>query len=197
MGKLCTKCGIVRRTKSFPRNCNKPGGLGQWCKKCQAKYKKAQYKLHRSMLLEKHRKYYLAHRLERITSARNYVSTHKEQRRDYIRRWQLLKRKKDIGYRILCNLRSRVHHALRGDNKSRTTLQLLGCSISQFRLHIQEQFQPGMSWSNYGKWQLDHIRPCALFNLTNKREQEQCFHYTNLQPLWKLDNQHKGKHYVQ
>jgi HNH endonuclease. len=51
-----------------------------------------------------------------------------------------------------------------------------------------------MSWDNYGRdgWHIDHIRPCASFDLTDPEQQRQCFHYTNLQPLWAADNIRKG-----
>ena len=54
-----------------------------------------------------------------------------------------------------------------------------------------------MSWGNYGKWHVDHIRPCASFNLVNEEEQKKCFHYTNLQPLWAKDNLSKGSKYYE
>lgn len=51
-----------------------------------------------------------------------------------------------------------------------------------------------MSWANYGfhGWHVDHIRPCDSFDLTDSKQQEQCFHYTNLQPLWSIENWSKG-----
>jgi hypothetical protein len=49
-----------------------------------------------------------------------------------------------------------------------------------------------MSFKNYGKWHIDHIRPCASFDLSKASEQKECFHYTNLQPLWAEDNLSKG-----
>ncbi len=44
-------------------------------------------------------------------------------------------------------------------------------------------------------WHIDHRVPCAKFDLTKKEEQEKCFHYTNLQPLWAKDNLTKGSKY--
>jgi hypothetical protein len=76
--------------------------------------------------------------------------------------------------------------------KSLSTINLIGCSIEHLRRHLAFQFQPGMSWSNYGKWHIDHIRPCAKFDLSKESEQKKCFHYTNLQPLWAKDNLIKG-----
>ncbi len=49
-----------------------------------------------------------------------------------------------------------------------------------------------VSWSNYGEWHVDHIRPCASFDLNDPVSLSQCFHYTNLQPMWALDNAKKN-----
>jgi hypothetical protein len=41
-----------------------------------------------------------------------------------------------------------------------------------------------MSWENYGKvWEIDHIMPCAIFDLTKADHQKRCFHFSNTQPL--------------
>ena len=71
---------------------------------------------------------------------------------------------------------------------------MIGCTIERLRNHLEAQFTDGMSWENYGKngWHVDHIRPCASFDLTDPEQQRQCFHYTNLQPLWATDNMRKS-----
>ena len=46
-------------------------------------------------------------------------------------------------------------------------------------------------WDNYGEWHIDHIKPCAKFDLTKLEDQKKCFNYTNLQPLWAIDNYKK------
>ena len=71
-------------------------------------------------------------------------------------------------------------------------MDLVGCSIPELRKRLTQQFLPGMTWDNYGKWHIDHIRPCASFDLTDPEQQKQCFHYSNLQPLWAADNLRKG-----
>lgn len=71
---------------------------------------------------------------------------------------------------------------------------LLGCSYEELRGHIEGQFSPGMCWENwtfYG-WHLDHIQPVASFDLSTLEEQKQCFHFSNLQPLWREQNQRKA-----
>ena len=57
---------------------------------------------------------------------------------------------------------------------------------------IESQFVDGMSWDNHGEWHIDHIRPCASFDLTDPEQQKECFNYKNLQPLWAKDNLSKG-----
>ena len=89
---------------------------------------------------------------------------------------------------------TRIHHALINERrlKSKSTLELLGCTIKEARVYIENQFSDRMSWENAGDWHIDHRRPCASFDLTLESEQKKCFHYTNLQPLWGYENLSKG-----
>lgn len=86
--------------------------------------------------------------------------------------------------------RTRVRNLVKGESRSASTMALIGCSREHLVKHIESQFKDGMNWSNYGAkgWHIDHILPCASFDLTNPDHQKICFHYTNLQPLWWLDN---------
>jgi hypothetical protein len=67
---------------------------------------------------------------------------------------------------------------------------LIGCSKPDLIAHIEALFLTGMSWENHGKagWEIDHIRQCNAFDLTDPDQLAACFHYTNLRPLWRLDN---------
>lgn len=98
----------------------------------------------------------------------------------------------NVSFRVAHNLRRRVNRALRGSRRSESTLSMLGCSVEEFKKYLEAQFQPGMSWQNYGKWHIDHKKPCAKFNLTKLSDQKKCFHYANLQPLWAVENLSKG-----
>lgn len=49
-----------------------------------------------------------------------------------------------------------------------------------------------MTWENHGEWHIDHIKPCCSYNMLVIEEQLECFHYSNLQPLWKHENLSKG-----
>lgn len=98
----------------------------------------------------------------------------------------------DIGFSIKRRLQCRLNEVLSRRGKSQRTEEYLGCSITNFKAHIESLFVSGMSWENRHLWHIDHIRPCASFDLTDPEQQRCCFHYTNLQPLWALDNRQKG-----
>jgi hypothetical protein len=118
-----------------------------------------------------------------------------EKNRDKINKRINNRIKTDYTFKLKKNLRNRVNLAIRGLNKSKTTMKLLGCSIEFLKQHIEKQFKPGMSWDKRHLFHIDHIRPCASFDLSKPEEQEKCFHYTNLQPLWAKDNLSKGAKY--
>ena len=119
-----------------------------------------------------------------------------------IQKRKKLKRKKHFdryynneNYRMKHLLRSRIILALKNNSKSMSTIKLIGCSIEQLWLHIEKQFKPGMTRENQGLWHIDHIKPCAAFDLSKPEEQQKCFHYTNLQPLWAKENLMKSDKY--
>lgn len=84
----------------------------------------------------------------------------------------------------------------RSGEKEGTVGELLGCPVVWLEAWLESLFKPGMSWENYGPvWHIDHIKPCAAFNLTDPEQQRICFHWTNLQPLFALDNLRKSDNY--
>jgi hypothetical protein len=89
---------------------------------------------------------------------------------------------------------------LKKNAKSGSAVRDLGCSIEQLKQHLESKFQTNMSWNNYGPtgWHIDHIIPLSKFNLSIREELLKACHYTNLQPLWAIDNICKGnKLYIQ
>lgn len=113
------------------------------------------------------------------------------------------RRGSDPQFKLIGNLRHRIWLALRGDIKSQRTIELLGCSIDQFKIYLESIWLPNMTWENYGVWKkgsqmtwhIDHIRPCSSFDLTDSKQQKVCFHYSNMQPLWAIDNIVKSDSY--
>lgn len=117
-----------------------------------------------------------------------------DQRRVWVNAHFKKKYANDSQFRLRCLLRGRIRDALKGRDKTGKTLELLGCSIEHLRVWLTFYFQTGMTWANQGKvWHIDHRQPCASFDLSDPEQQRQCFHYTNLQPLFVKDNLEKGK----
>lgn len=98
----------------------------------------------------------------------------------------------DINFRLKNLLRKRIRGALNGKSKSVHTVELLGCTIDQFKEYLERKFLPGMDWENRHLWHIDHVKPCSSFDLSDSEQQKQCFHYSNCQPLWAEDNLRKG-----
>jgi hypothetical protein len=130
----------------------------------------------------------LKYRDKYLQSKREAYKKNKHKYALYMRR----KRRIDLCFRLKGNLRHRVYMAIKYNKKSTNTITLIGCPIEQLKTHLEKQFTPGMNWKNYGKWHVDHIKPCSLFDLSVPEEQCKCFHYTNLQPLWAKENRVKS-----
>ena len=100
-----------------------------------------------------------------------------------------------LSARIANSLRSRISHAIKRNSKASKSLDLVGLSIAGLRSYLESKFTHGMTWDNYGKaagcWSIDHQKPCALFDFSDPSQQSQCFHYTNLQPMWHAENMMK------
>lgn len=107
------------------------------------------------------------------------------------------KKKENINYRIKRSLRARMYFAVTKGEKCDKTMELIGCDINKLKTHLESKFIDNMSWDNYGinGWHIDHIKPCSLFDLSKPEQQKKCFHYSNLQPLWGIDNVIKGNKY--
>ena len=99
----------------------------------------------------------------------------------------------DDDYRLTHNLRTRLNRALKQYKASKRTsvTKLIGCSIEELRAHLENQFVDGMTWENWTRdgWHIDHIKPIASFD---RPDDPDCWHYTNLQPLWASENMSKG-----
>lgn len=170
--KYCPKCKTVKPLGSFRKNGD---GHQSYCIDCVQIY----YNDNRSTILARSKLYY-------------------ENNKESVIRKMINRARTDIDYRIKLNLRRYVGDVMRRNvipaKKCKKTLDLLGCTIQEFKDHLASKFQKGMDWDNYGLygWHIDHIMPCASFDLSDPEQQKECFHFTNLQPLWAEDNLKKG-----
>lgn len=190
--KSCTICQIeFPATTDFFHKCSVRSkyGIKSYCKKCGNKKALERYYKNREHNLLKQKEWHYSNREKRTKQLREYSYSHRDNRNKYLAK----KMKQDGQFKIRKNIRDRMRSAMKGKSKSKNTMELLGCTIEELKTHLEKQFTHGMNWDNYGKkgWHIDHILPCASFDLTDPEQQRECFHYTNLQPLWATDNYKK------
>lgn len=169
----------------------------QWAKKWRAKNpgvnakrRKEWVEKNPEKVKEASRRYYYKHKKEQCARVKAYREANPEWQRKSNLESKRRRYLRDPLYRAVMSMRCRIRHALKGISKSAKTLELLGCDAAQLKQHLEKQFLSGMSWENYGVagWHVDHIKPCAKFDLTDPAQQRECFHFSNLQPLWARDN---------
>ena len=170
MSKCCKKCKDIKELDCFYNYKKNEDGKNDTCKACIPNY------------YQKKRKYKLEYQ-------RKYDREHKQEKMAYQRQYRKKQRKTNPQFKIQSKLRCRLHHALKGTVKSVGTMELLGCDIDYLIKYLKHQLQPGMTLDDV---QIDHMMPCASFDLTKVEQQKACFHYTNLQPLSPQENGSKG-----
>ena len=181
--KKCPKCKESKPISKFSKDKTRKDGFSCWCKEHCKEY------------LDNYRK---THKKQKAILDKLYRDKNKKKLKQYIRNYKKDRMDNDINFKITNYLRTRIWSALKGNTKSLNTMFLIGCEIDYLMYHIQNQFTEGMNWDNYGKWHIDHKKPCASFDLSKKSEQLKCFNYTNLQPLWAKQNREKrNKHEVE
>ena len=185
--------GEGRRKKFCQRLCGKRASNLKWSHNNVDEVNKAQREYKRKMYNgdEEYRQNRLDYN-KRLYDSRDDEA--KDRTRTSTRRYQRRLRAENLHYKIRMTLTSRIKVAVKAatTDKCYKTMDLLGCTIDHVRQHLEAQFTDGMTWDNHGEWHIDHIKPCASFDLTDADQQRECFNYTNLQPLWAKDNLAKG-----
>jgi hypothetical protein len=105
---------------------------------------------------------------------------------------------KNKEYRQKIENYNKIYYEKLKQNKNNKSVQILGCTIEEFKLHIEKQFEPWMNWENKSKatfelektWNLDHI--ISLGNARTIEEKILLNHYTNLRPLDAIINCREG-----
>lgn len=208
--KSCNTCKDYKELTNFSKDKTSKDGYNSKCRVCCKIYHNSnkKYISERTKLYYENNKEAQSNRMKdwRVKNPEkqkeiinNYTLKNKEKIKDYHNQYDkdfnnkkrksklyVKKYNSDLTFKIKEVLRKRLLNALKSKSKNNTTLELLGCSIEEFKLHLEQQFKPEMSWENYGKiWEIDHKKQCILFDLTYIEQQKQCFHYTNLRPLFK------------
>jgi hypothetical protein len=148
-------------------------------------------------------------RNKRLERCKNYKSKNREKVRKYNEQWksensELItnynreyeknRKSQDVDFKILRNLRTRLSQVVRTQisgnfSRSDTMRELLGIDVHRFVKWLELNFDSGMTISNYGQmWHIDHVVPCAWFNISESEDRKICFHWTNMRPLSAMKN---------
>ena len=209
--KICTnkKCLKEKPLSEFEKHSGHKDGLQSWCKECKSIFNKGYRDKNKVKLAKQKKQYYIDHKkiLKQKSKEHreNNLDYYKKYNKEYGQKFENKKRRNklqkiryntDINFKITITLRNRIWDVLNRKPKNKRTLELLGCSIEELKKYLESQFLRGMNWDNHGKgigkWNIDHILPCNSFDLSDSKQQEICFNYKNLQPLWSLDNIRKS-----
>ena len=199
-GKTCSICKSFKDFDYFYKSFESKDGYRYTCITCQKENYIKRYSVKKDHILNKNKEW----RCNNKNKVKEYWKKDSSKRKEYFKEYRIKNRKKryeymlkymkeNINYNISHKLRHRLNMALKSQmvRKTNKALELLGCTIEEFKNHLQSLFIEGMSWKNRKKWHIDHIKACNTFNLSNPEEQKKCFHYSNMQPLWAIDNQRK------
>lgn len=206
--KLCTKCKIEKNKKLDFHKAGKT--INPTCKECMKLFYIANAVELRKKHTEKMKDAAYKEKIRIKSNRSRQKHKHKElaYKRVYEKRPEVIARRKrihldrkanDIQYNLRRRLRGRVRDCLKSligkHYKYKSSLLLLGCDMPFFKDYIESKFEYGMNWDRFTYIHIDHIIPCSQFDLTNIEEQKKCFHYTNMQPLWEVDNLTKSYMY--
>lgn len=178
--KICSDCREHKSKEYYPKNIKTYDGISNICKECTK---------------IRNKKYALNNKEKVSISRRKKYLKNKEKALLYDAEYKKKRRENDSGYKLLRNTRDRHSKAVKssGYNKKFRSSKLLGCDSEYLKKYIEIQFKKDMNWSNYGIiWNIDHIYPLSKVNWDCIYETAKYCHYSNLQPMYKLDNIRKG-----
>ena len=196
--KHCPTCNNWKELSEYNKQSSSWDSLARMCRNCYCEYKNNKRKT--NSYIEKQilytQKYNDSGRRKEVSKIR-----YENKKKEIIKQCVEYNKKRyntDPYFKVVCAMRTRISKLLRQKNadKNNKFYKYLGCNKLEFIDYFQKKFKEGMTWENHGEWHIDHIKPCASFNLLDEKEQQMCFHYTNLQPLWAYENLSKGSKYT-
>jgi len=220
MPKLCPTCSQTKDLTEFNKNKNRKDGYQRECRECCHIHHDKHYHAKKSPRLKENLKE--GHKVcscckqelplikfkpgkGRFEVGSNCKDCFNKKWNEYQKRTgqnkkhNKLKRQTNPQWKLKQVLRGRYLDALKRHtsggkvNKHHSAIELIGCSIEFYKQYLEQQFKPDMTWENHGTvWEIDHIKPCASFNLTDTTQQHKCFNYINTQPLYYSENRSKG-----
>ena len=215
--KTCCRCKEIKDYDNFKKNRSRKDGYASNCRSCdKIDYEKnkeknsERFKKWRENNIEKineRKKNYRKNNIEKVREQErnlyykriDYYIKYREDNKEHYKKWRdenkdkkyeyMKERLKIPQWRIALRCRTRIRRALKNIPKTNKTQDLIGCSWQDLVNHLENTKVPGKDYTNA---HIDHIKPCASFDLTDPEQQKECFHYTNLQFLPAIENLQKG-----
>ena len=224
--KKCSKCGQIKDVCLFSKNNKTKDKLHCSCKECDKEkyFKNREHNIVRMREYKKNnpeklKEYYL----ENQEKYKQYRESKKDVMKSYLKDYyqnnlkkrkiyleitkdgrklkrnisEKIRRESDSLFKIKIYVRNRIGFYLKrnGITKKNNTFILVGCTPQYLKLFLEQKFTEGMSWDNQGQWHIDHIIPLA--SAKSEEELYKLCHFTNLQPMWAVDNIKKGSKILQ
>jgi hypothetical protein len=193
--KTCLQCNIEKEYNNFHKDKSSKDGLKYKCKECVKKYDKKYnnknlnkikqyYVNNKEKINNQSKQFYLENKENHISNCKQWQEKNKDKVKKHNKNFRL---KNKIWFSIKNSINCRIWGSLKNKSKKHLkTEQYLGCTIEEYKQYLEQHFKPEMNWENHGIiWEIDHIKPCSSFDLTDIEQQKQCFHYINTQPLFK------------
>ena len=215
--KTCCRCKEIKDYDNFKKNRSRKDGYASNCRSCdKIDYEKnkeknsERFKKWRENNIEKineRKKNYRKNNIEKVREQErnlyykriDYYIKYREDNKEHYKKWRDENKDKKYEYMkerlkipqwcIALRCRTRIRRALKNIPKTNKTQDLIGCSWQELVNHLENTKVPGKDYTNA---HIDHIKPCASFDLTDPEQQKECFHYTNLQFLPAFENLKKG-----
>lgn len=211
--KICRVCKVEKELSEFHKKKDTKDGHRNECKECvkeinkkykdpekTSEYDKKRYQKKRKEILERKKEYYVINKEVLLEKKREYYDNVKIrlEHNKYMRDYQKDPKNKEVIYRYRRNnphiiiWRSILYRTLKyfGKKKELSTLESLGYNSDELRLNIESKFKEGMTWDNYGEWEVDHIFPLSKFDKDTPVDIVNSLQ--NLQPLWFDENRSKS-----
>lgn len=187
---LCSRCKVAKPYSEYKPSKNTWTGYKTYCCSCLVAYRAQYYEKNKDKYLER----YQQNRDKLLEYQKRWNTSNKYRKPEYYKKYRLMLEKV---------LYANAYGRFRGVLSAKEIVtpipfsELLGCSNTELLFRFEAMFKEGMHEGNYGtEWEIDHIRPICSFDLTKEEDLRKCFHYSNLQPLWREENWTKGTSYT-
>jgi hypothetical protein len=204
--KKCNKCNQEKQFFDFYKKISSKDGYSNQCISCRKKYN-----IKNKEIIQQ---YYVKTKEQHQKNSKKYYNSNKDivkqnvniwqksnpslvkksfkkwrlNNKEYFKKWRKNQWDNNPNFKLRIILGNRLNEVIKKSKtyKNSNIIILLGCPIKEFKLYLEQQFLLEMTWDNHGDiWEIDHIKPCDSFDLINIEQQKKCFHYSNMQPLFK------------